>query len=317
VTVTGNSVPATDVSVVIPCHADRQWPDLVGAVRSVQAQTVQPAEVVVVVDHNPGLYARARAELTGVTVLENAFQRGASGNRNTGAFHTTTPIIALLDGDSRANPDWLARLTAPFADPAVVGTGGAISPAWESWQPDWFPAEFLWAVGGSYEGMPTTTTPIRNVWSASMAVRRGAFERVGGFRDGFGKVGDRARPEDTDLCVRMGRASGGTWMYVPAAVIEHPVPIERTTFGFFLARCFNEGRGKIEMSRLLGAQPSLAHERDYLRRTVPRAIGRGLTAALRGHGGRHAVAAGAAIAGVAAAGFGGVVESLRFRRVTA
>lgn len=302
------------VSVVIPCHTERQWPDLVGAVRSVRAQSLQPAEVVVVVDHNPALYARARTEFTGVTVLENAFRRGASGNRNTGAFHTTAPIIALLDGDSRAHPDWLARLVAPFADPHVIGTGGAITPAWESWQPSWFPAEFLWAVGGSYEGMPKTTSPTRNVWSASMAVRREAFDLVGGFRDGFGKVGDRARPEDTDLCVRMSWASGGHWMYVPGAIIEHPVPVERTRFGFFLARCFSEGRGKIEMSRLLGPQPSLGHERDYLRRTVPRAVGRGLAAALRGHGVRHAATAGAALAGVTAAGVGGVVEVLRPHR---
>jgi hypothetical protein len=68
------------------------------------------------------------------------------------------------------------------------------------------------------------------------------------------------------------------------------------------------------MSRLLGPQPSLAHERDYLRRTVPRAVGRGLAEALRGRGVRHAATAGAALAGVTAAGFGGVVESLRPRR---
>ncbi|HLL65286.1 MAG TPA: glycosyltransferase [Micromonosporaceae bacterium] len=302
------------VSVVIPCHDLRQWNDLVGAVHSVLAQSVVPAEIVVVVDHNPKMYARAVRELDGITVLENRFSRGASGNRNTAAFHTTSPLIALLDGDSRAHPGWLAQLIAPFADPRVIGTGGAISPVWQRRRPAWFPGEFLWAIGGSYTGMPTTVAPTRNVWSASMAVRRDTFEAVGGFRDGFGKLGDRARPEDTDLCVRMARADGGRWMYVPGAVISHPVPAERTTFGFFLARCFSEGRGKVEMARLLGAQPSLDAERHYLRSTVPRAVTGGLAATLRGRGGHHAAKAGAALAGVLAAGMGGAVESIHLNR---
>jgi hypothetical protein len=147
-----------------------------------------------------------------------------------------------------------------------------------------------------------------------MVVRRGAFEAVGGFREGFGKIGDRARPEDTDLCVRMSRASGGRWMYVPSAVIDHPVPVERGTFGFFLARCFNEGRGKVEMARLLGSEPSLDSEQEYLRRTVPRAVVRDLAGALRGRGVYHAARAGAAVAGVLAAGVGGAVESMTLSR---
>ena len=43
-------------------------------------------------------------------------------------------------------------------------------------------------------------------------------------------------------------------MYVPAAVVDHPVEAARGRFGFFLRRCFHEGRGKIQMARLL---PSL------------------------------------------------------------
>nr|BFE71392.1 hypothetical protein GCM10020092_046930 [Actinoplanes digitatis] len=70
------------------------------------------------------------------------------------------------------------------------------------------PAEFLWAVGGSYAGMPTSTAPIRNVWSASMVVRRETFLAVGGFRTGFGKLGNQNRPEDTELCLRMSALAG-------------------------------------------------------------------------------------------------------------
>lgn len=298
------------VSVIIPCHDERRWPYLVNAVRSVRQQSRQPAEVVVVVDHNEALLNRARAELTGVTVLANQYTRGVSGNRNTGAFHTDTELIALLDDDAVAHEQWLAELLKPFDDPTVVGTGGTILPSWQR-RPDWFPDEFLWAVGGSYTGLPRTTAPIRNVWSASMAVRRSAFEAVDGFRVGFGKLGDRSRPEDTDLCLRMAHATGGHWMYTPDAVIWHPVPAHRSTLGYFLTRCYNEGRGKIEMARLLKNQPSLGTERGYLARTLPRAIGRGVADTVTRRDRSGWAKSLATVAGISAAGVGAFVESAR------
>jgi glucosyl-dolichyl phosphate glucuronosyltransferase len=307
------STARTAVSIVIPTHSEKRWHQLVRTVASARAQFHQVAEVVVVVDHNPQLYRRVRRDLGGVTVLENLYTQGVSGTRNTGAFHTSTPLIAFLDDDTVAEPYWLARLVEPFTDPAVVGAGGGINPDWARQRPRWMPEEFLWAVGGSYAGMPTTTAPIRNVWSASMIVRREAFLKVGGFRTGFGKLGDQNRPEDTELCLRMSAAGGGHWMYVPGAVIRHEVPADRSTFGFFLRRCYAEGRGKVQMAGLNSSTDSLGAERDYLR-SLPRAVIRDIAAASRGRCVSHALRAGSVVAGVAAAGFGGAVETLTGRR---
>ena len=297
------------VSVVIPTHSEKRWASLVRTVESVRSQEFVPVEIVVVVDHNAALLRRAQDELHGVTVLESQYARGASGNRNTGAFHTDTELIAFLDDDTVACPDWLGSMVAPFTDPSVVGTGGGIVGAWQRPRPRWMPDEFLWTVGISYTGMPTETAPIRNVWSANMIVRRAAFLAVGGFRTGFGKLGDQNRPEDTELCLRMS-AAGGRWMYVPDAVIRHEVPIDRTTFLFFLRRCYAEGRGKVQMAGLRDSSHDLGAERDYLRRTLPRAVTRNLADAGRGRSVAHALKAGTVLAGVGAAGFGGAVESL-------
>ncbi|BFU44364.1 glycosyltransferase [Krasilnikovia sp. MM14-A1004] len=301
------------VSIVIPTHSEKRWSMLVRTVASARSQDYPAAEVVVVVDHNPELYRRARRDLPGVTVLENLYTQGVSGNRNTGAFHTTTELIAFLDDDTVAEPDWLRNLVIPFADPNVVGAGGGITPAWEINRPRWMPDEFLWAIGGSYTGMPTTTAPIRNVWSASMLVRRDTFMAVGGFRTGFGKLGGENRPEDTELCLRMSAHAGGHWMYVPDAVIRHEVPADRSTFGFFLRRCYAEGRGKVQMAGLLDGSESLGAERDYLW-SLPKSVVRNLAAATRGRGVAHALQAGSVVAGVAAAGWGGAVETVAGRR---
>ena len=307
------ATPRPAVSIVIPTHSEQRWSALVRTVASAKSQQYAPAEIVVVVDHNPALYLRARRDLGGVTVLENLYSQGVSGNRNTGAFHTHTSLIAFLDDDTVAGPGWLGSLVAPFTDPAVIGTGGGINPDYEGKSPRWLPDEFLWAVGGSYAGMPTTTARIRNVWSASMVVRREAFLAVGGFRTGFGKLGSQNRPEDTELCLRMSAHSGGHWMYVPEATIRHSVPASRSTFGFFLRRCYAEGRGKVAMAGLLDGSRSLGSERDYLR-SLPRAVVRNLVAATRGRGAHHALKAGGVLAGVAAAGVGGVIETVQSRR---
>jgi glucosyl-dolichyl phosphate glucuronosyltransferase len=298
------------VSVVIPSHSLKRWPLLCSAVDSVRAQSPRPVEMVVVVDYNEELYDRARRELTGVTVLANRFARGVGGNRNTGAFHTTTPIVALLDDDARARPGWLARLLEPFDDPTVVGTGANAVADWQSARPKWFPDELLWTVGGSFADAPASSAQIRNVWAMAMAVRRDAFEAVGGFQPEFAKVGERSRPEDTDLCLRMSRAGGGRWIYVPHAVVDHLVPRERATVRYLITRCYDEGRGKVCMGRRHRGAVDLGPEWVYLRRTLPRAVGRGLAQTLRGDGLAGLAKAASVLGAFAAAAVGGAVEAI-------
>jgi glycosyltransferase involved in cell wall biosynthesis len=266
------------VSVVIAAFSSERWQRLREAVASVTAQSSPALETIVVIDHNPDLLARARRELPAV-VIPNAGARGASGARNTGVAHSRGEVVAFLDDDAAAAPDWLGRLTAHFADPGVVGVGGRLDPLWVTARPRWFPAEFGWTIGASYAGMPERTARVRNVWASNMAVRRAAFEAAGGFRENFGKVGAVSRPEDTDLCMRV---DSGAWLYDPACAVNHWVPAARTRFRYFLVRCFNEGRGKAGLAALNGAGGSTSEERGYATRVLPRAVLRDLGEALRG-----------------------------------
>jgi len=297
------------ISVVIPCYTEERWPRLAAAIESALAQRPAPAEVVVVVDYNPELLDRLRGAFPHVTVLPNEYAQGVSGARNTGIGHTTTPLVALLDDDALAMPGWLAGLAAPFEDPAVVGTGGIIEPVWEQGRPAWFPDQLLWAVAATD---PQVSEPrrVRNVWAASLAVRREVFAEVDGFRPDFGKIGHRYRPEDTDLCIRMAKQSGGHWVLTPEAVVRHPVSRERSRFGYLLSRCYEEGRGKVAFARLNGSD-SLDREQEYLRRELPRAIVGGVGRTLRGQGLAPAARSGAIVGGMTAAAFGALLESAR------
>lgn len=310
------SVQASDATVVIATYDLARWDLLEAAVTSIQSSTVHPGQVIVSVDQNEALYDRIRAAWPGITVVSNAYERGASGTRNTGAGLVRTPYIVFIDDDIRVRQGWLDRLLQPFADLSVVGTGGGVVPRWQASRPAWFPQEFDWVVGASYRGMPTAQDAVRNVWSENMAVRTDVFREVGGFRSNFGKVGSYNSPEDTDLCIRMaGSAVGLKWIYVPDALVEHHVPAARSSFSYFLQRNYREGVGKVHMANLIGKQEKLQSERDYVRRTLPSGIAAGLWYPFRYGDMRGFLRAGAIVAGTLAAGAGAVAAMRDARRL--
>src|SRR5450631_2154589 len=301
---------APSVSVIITAFADERWTDLVEAVDSVLAQSYPVQETIVVIDHNEGLFARAQAELRGVTVLANALAHGASGARNTGVAASTSEVVAFLDDDAAADPRWMEYLITAFDDTEVVGVGGRLEPAWSSQRPRWFAPEFDWVVGASYRGMPERLEPIRNVWSNNMAIRRDIFDAIGGFRLGFGKTGARSRPEDTDLCLRAGKVRPGTcWAYQPAALAHHKVPAARERFGFFVRRCFAEGQGKAELGALVDRSSAMSSERAYARTVLPKGLIAGLGETMRGD------PMGLARSGVIVLGLGAATAGLVSERV--
>lgn len=257
-----------DISVVMACYSEDRIGSIEAALTSLRTQTLQPRSVIVAVDNNEALASYLRRQFDWITVVLNRGARGASATRNRGVEIVETTYTAFIDDDEAADPAWLFELTRPFDGPDVVGTGGKYEATWLAGKPSWFPDEFAWAVGGAYEGLPTTTSEVRNVWSGNMAVRTSHFRQVGGFDAGFGKRDSIPRPEDTDLCIRISSATGGRWMYVPSAVIYHDVPPTRTSLRFFISRCYSEGLGKALMRKTLAAASVLDVEREHAKRVM-------------------------------------------------
>jgi hypothetical protein len=156
------STPDPSVTVVICAHTEDRWDDLVAAVMSVKQQTRRPAEIVLVIDHNPKLERRSTFELPGLKVIPNDNEKGLPGCRNAGIAAATAEIVAFLDDETVATRNWLAALVAPYADPHVLGVGGQAVPVWQAGRPGWFPPEFNWVVGCSYRGMPAERTLVHH-----------------------------------------------------------------------------------------------------------------------------------------------------------
>lgn len=269
---------ASPICVVICSHADERFASLGEAISSVLGRGEPPCEVVVVIDHNPALLARASAAYPAARVIENAHGRGLSGARNSGIDAAQGDIVAFLDDDAEADDDWLACMARPYADPSIVGVGGLVTPIWPADAPRWLPREFYWVVGCSYLGLPDDPRPIRNPIGCNMSFRRDVLQRLGGFREGIGRQATGAAGcEETELGIRATQgAPPATILYDPAVKMRHHIAPDRTTWRYYFRRCLDEGRSKALVVNSVGTEAGLSSERNYVLRTLPRGVLRGL-----------------------------------------
>lgn len=290
------------ISVVVCAYTEDRWAALTDACRSVVAQLGPRDELILVIDNNERLYARAQLALRRVLVVRNSGARGLSDARNTGVTASTQDIVAFLDDDAVPRPGWLGHIRSSFDDSTTAVVGTRVLPRWQGGDraPRWFPAEFGWVVGCGYRGQPTRRENIRNPIGASMAIRRSVLHTVGGFSRVVGRVG--ALPvgcEETELCIRLvQRMPHLNVVFDPRAAVDHLVPRQRQNLRYFLRRCFYEGCSKRAVARLRGSDAALSAERTYVRRVLPAALLRGVSPARLRHDPAELLRAGTVLLGL-------------------
>ena len=299
------------IAIVVCAYTLLRWGDIVAGIAEAQRQLEEsgrPGEVVLVVDHSPEVYERARAQLVhpSLTILENTRTRGLSGARNPGVTSVSADVYVFLDDDALPMPGWLDGLLAPFDDPAVIITGGAATPRWpDGGRPTMLPAadgargELDWVIGCTYTGQPTALSPVRNVMGCSMALRAGVFQRAGLFGEDLGRVGTTPYGcEETELCIRA--ASPGTSIvFEPASQVLHRVTPQRTTWSYLWRRCYAEGISKAAVAERTAQRQALSTETRYTLHVLPRGLARELgsvpTTGMRGLYGAFAILTGLAL----------------------
>jgi glycosyltransferase involved in cell wall biosynthesis len=244
-------MPEPAVSVVVPTRNRAGYLEVTLASLAAQAPGV-PYEVIVVDDGSDDGATAEVAERAGVAYLRHEASRGPNAARNTGIAAARGPLIALIDDDVRVPPQWVAEMAA-----------GAVRHRWAE------------AVGGpiyaSLEGpaprscgresAPVTTLDLGPrdcetdfVWSANMAVRRGAIERIGDFDEGVPIYGD-----EEEWLIRL-HANGGRVAYLAAAGLDHRRAGDDARLRSLARAEYRRGRAARRNDRRKGVEQPLSRE---------------------------------------------------------
>ncbi|MFW0796612.1 glycosyltransferase [Gordonia sp. CPCC 205515] len=260
------AAPPLRLSVVICCYTADRIEQVRAAIDSTVPQLNDIDELIVVVDHNDDLHAALHSSVVGARIVRSTEDRGLSGARNTGVATATGDVVVFLDDDATLDDDALRSVRSRFADPQIVGIGGAVTPAWQGGRsPDWFPSEFGWVVGCDYRGLPDDGAEIRNPIGAAMAVRREALDTIGGFSPHLGRRGTfPAGCEETLMGIALRQSFPDTSIVRDTSFrVSHHVSDERTSVRYYLHRCFQEGRSKAMLAALTSTGSALSSEKSY------------------------------------------------------
>ena len=198
------------ISVVIPHLNDAER--LAVCLRSLAAQRLAPGrfEVLVVDNGSADPPAALVGSFPGMRLVAESTP-GPGPARNHGIALARAPLVAFLDSDCIAEPDWLPALLAGFADPDCGILGGAVTIfALDPDRPNLAEAFDL------VYGIRQEWTIARHGFAATanLAMRRTVFEAVGPFAG-------LSISEDMEWGMRA-RAKGFPTRFAPAAVVRHP-----------------------------------------------------------------------------------------------
>jgi len=267
-------------SVVIPTYNRAEL--LALALDSVLAQRTSVPYEVIAVDNNSTDYTREvveRAAKGAAAEVRYVFEpvQGSSAARNAGIAAARGEILAFLDDDVIAEPDWLAALADAYARvPDAWAVGGRVTLRLPDRLPGWLgPLDGLVASYLSEQDLGEDLTRVefpRGLISANLSVKREALQRVGGFDGRLGRFGGRLLSgEDVELCYRIQRA-GGSVYYCGRASVSHLVPPERLTKPFFRRRAYWQGRTEAAFSSGRSVGPQAA--KDVLKAAALYAAGK-------------------------------------------
>ena len=237
-------------SVIVPTYNRAQ--NLGPTLESLLAQVTDLPYEIIVVDNNSsdetGAVARVH-EARAHGKLHYIFQReqGLSLARNAGIAAAKGDVIAFVDDDAIASPNWLENVAATYrTHPDAWCVGGKIVLGPQIVLPSWFdPTSKSLLAHLSCLDLGDDIVKLeypRGVFGANFSVRRDALSRVGLFNPNLGWNGKdhHLAGEESDLCRRIYRA-GGSIYYCGQAMVTHVVA-SRLTKRYFRQHAYSEGR---------------------------------------------------------------------------
>ncbi len=190
------------VTVVVP--AWNAWAATRACLQSLRPTLGVHDQVVVVDNGSTDATAAQLRMMTWVDVVSNPENRGFAGGCNDGAAAARTGVLVFLNNDTLVHGHWLDALVRPLADDPALGATGPrsnmVSGPQQVDEATYTSVAEMRAFARSWAaGHRGQTTPVDRLVGFCLAVRRSAFDEIGGFDESYGIGGY----EDDDLCRRL------------------------------------------------------------------------------------------------------------------
>ena len=182
---------------------------------------------------------------------------GLSVARNRGAKETTAPILAYLDDDAVASPQWLRTIVEAYRENAKLAiAGGRVTLILPEGQhlPKWLSNEMAGALG-SYdlgEKIVYLDNPNLTPRGLNYSLRSSFLEEIGGFDPNLGRVGKNLLSNEELLMTELALEKGWQVAYLPAALAAHNVAPERLQPKWFINRTWWQGVSECYREEIAG-----------------------------------------------------------------
>jgi glycosyltransferase involved in cell wall biosynthesis len=219
------------ISVILPVRDGMPW--LEEQLRALAAQKCSEPWEVVIADNGSTDGSRDFAQLwserrRGFRVVDASGLHGAPAARNAGVREANGDLLAFCDADDCVHAGWLAGCVAALQHADVVA--GLFD---------------FWSLNG-ISASPSVPAAFRQLGflpaglGANLAIRRQAFDKVGGFTE------DMLPGEDIDLCWRL-QLDGFRFDIARDAIVAKRA---RSKFGEVFAQAFAYGRSGVVLHGL-------------------------------------------------------------------
>lgn len=186
-------------------------------------------------------------------------RQGKTFALNRGIKEAQGDILAFTDDDVVIGTRWVSAIKKAFAvNRDCRAFGGRVVPLWPDDLPPWIAREgaFKNTSGAIVEhdfGDVANSYPAAE-WcmpcGANMFFGREIFEKYGGFNEHL-NLGIKKIPmlEDVEFCGKL-RKNGEKVLYIPDAVVSHPIFPERLTKRYLIKHAFKSGRAQYVIRNL-------------------------------------------------------------------
>lgn len=196
------------ITAYIPAYNVSEY--LASTIEGLLAQTHPFDEVLVIDDGSHDDSAGIASRYPQVTLIKHPVNKGLAAARNTALRASRNELVASVDADVVADPNWIATLLPHMADPKVAGAGGFLVEGVQKTLADrWRCARMAQEWGPRYIRNP------RFLYGCNNIFRKSTIFEAGGYNEALRICG-----EDPDLALRI-RARGWDLVYDPAARATH------------------------------------------------------------------------------------------------